>query len=58
MRIAALVNAMGLEPIDMGPLYVARYLEGLARLRMTYKAKHPDAFECFFRLHRDDAHQR
>jgi hypothetical protein len=50
-RVAALAQAMGLSPLDVGPVYLARYLEGMARLRMTYKAKHPDAFECFLRLH-------
>lgn len=35
-RVAALVTEIGLEPIDMGPLIAARYLEDLLRLGVGY----------------------
>jgi predicted dinucleotide-binding enzyme len=50
-KVARVAEAMGFTPIDVGQLYLARYLEGLARLRMTYRAQHNDAFEVFFRVH-------
>lgn len=53
-RIAGIVQAMGLEPVDVGALYVSRYLEGMARLRMSYRAKNrPNAFEFYLRPRRD-----
>ena len=53
-RVAKIVLAMGLEPLDVGALYVARYLEGMARLRMSYRAKNrPNAFEFYLRPRRD-----
>ena len=35
-RVAALVTAIGLEPVDVGPLIAARYLEDLLRLGVGY----------------------
>jgi predicted dinucleotide-binding enzyme len=53
-RVASLVRSMGLEPVDVGGMYVARYLEGMARLRMSFRAKNrPNAFEFYLRPRRD-----
>jgi predicted dinucleotide-binding enzyme len=53
-RVAAIVSALGLEPLDVGALYVSRYLEGMARLRMSYRAKNrPNAFEFYLRPRKD-----
>lgn len=53
-RVAEIVRAMDLEPVDVGALYVSRYLEGMARLRMSYRAKNrPNAFEFYLRPRRD-----
>jgi 8-hydroxy-5-deazaflavin:NADPH oxidoreductase len=53
-RVAKIAQAMGLEPLDVGALYVSRYLEGMARLRMSYRAKNrPNAFEFYLRPRRD-----
>jgi predicted dinucleotide-binding enzyme len=53
-RVATVVTAMGLEPVDVGGLYVSRTLEGMARLRMSYRAKNkPNAFEFYLRPRRD-----
>jgi predicted dinucleotide-binding enzyme len=53
-RVASLVQSMGLEPVDVGGMYVARYLEGMARLRMSFRAKNrPNAFEFYLRPRRD-----
>jgi 8-hydroxy-5-deazaflavin:NADPH oxidoreductase len=35
-RVAALVSEIGLEPLDMGPLIAARYIEGMLRLAAGY----------------------
>jgi predicted dinucleotide-binding enzyme len=54
MRVAAIVKAMGLETVDVGGLYLSRYLEAMARLRMAYRAKNrPNAFEFFLRPRQD-----
>jgi predicted dinucleotide-binding enzyme len=53
-RVADIVTAMGLEPVDVGGLYVSRTLEGMARLRMSYRAKNkPNAFEFYLRPRKD-----
>jgi predicted dinucleotide-binding enzyme len=53
-EVAILAAAMGLVPLDMGPGYLARYIEGLARLRMSYHALHqPEGVECYFPTHKD-----
>lgn len=53
-RVAKIVTAMGLTPVDVGGLYLARYLEGMARLRMAYRAKNrPSAFEFYLRPRQD-----
>jgi len=35
-RVAALVSELGLEPVDVGPLIAARYLEAMMRLSFGY----------------------
>ncbi len=53
-RLAAITEVMGLEPVDVGGLYVSRTLEGMARLRMGYRAKNrPNAFEFYLRPRKD-----
>ena len=45
---------MGLEPVDVGGLYLSRNLEAMARLRMAYRSKNrPNAFELFLRPRKD-----
>ncbi|MBY0510803.1 MAG: NAD(P)-binding domain-containing protein [Rhodospirillaceae bacterium] len=54
IRVAAIVKTMGMDTMDMGGLYLSRYLEAMARLRMAYRAKNrPNAFEFFLRPRRD-----
>jgi len=53
-RVAAIAENTGMEPVDVGALYVSRYLEGMARLRMSFRAKNrPNAFEFYLRPRRD-----
>jgi predicted dinucleotide-binding enzyme len=53
-RVAAIVKSMGMEPVDVGGLYLSRYLEGMARLRMTHRGKNrPNTFEFFLRPRKD-----
>jgi 8-hydroxy-5-deazaflavin:NADPH oxidoreductase len=53
-RVAAIAENTGMEPVDVGALYVSRYLEGMARLRMSFRAKNrPNAFEYYLRPRRD-----
>lgn len=45
-QVAALVTAMGLEPLDVGPLIAARYIEAMLRLSAGYVAySHGKYFE-------------
>jgi predicted dinucleotide-binding enzyme len=47
MRVAKLVSALGLEPLDVGPLVAARYLEGMMRLSLGYYVYSRKSFEFY-----------
>ncbi len=50
-RVAQLVNDVGLEPLDVGPLVAARYLEEMLRLSLGFRALNPGiAFEYYLRI--------
>ncbi|MEQ9448718.1 MAG: hypothetical protein RLN70_07385, partial [Rhodospirillaceae bacterium] len=45
-RVAEIAKRMELVPLDVGDLYLSRYLEGMARLRIAFRARHrPSAIE-------------
>ena len=46
-RVARLVQELGLEPLDVGPLVAARYLEGMMRLSLGYYLYSGKAFEFY-----------
>ena len=46
-RVAALISELGLEPLDVGPLIAARYLEGMMRLSVGYFMYSGKAFEFY-----------
>lgn len=46
-RVAALISELGLEPLDVGPLIAARYLEGMMRLSLGYYMYSGKAFEFY-----------
>jgi 8-hydroxy-5-deazaflavin:NADPH oxidoreductase len=46
-RVAAIVSELGLEPLDVGPLIAARYLEGMMRLSVGYFMYSGRAFEFY-----------
>ena len=49
--VAILVNQLGFEPVDVGPIRNARYLEGMAALYLVpyFQGRRDDAFEFYFR---------
>ena len=50
-RVARLVSDVGLEPLDVGPLVAARYLEEMLRLYSGFRALNPGiAFEYYLRI--------
>ena len=50
-RVAALVEDVGLEPLDVGPLAAAEYLEGMLRLAIGFREINPGvAFDYHLRL--------
>ncbi len=50
-RVAQLVNDVGLEPLDVGPLVAARYLEEMLRLSLGFRTLNPGiAFEYYLRI--------
>jgi predicted dinucleotide-binding enzyme len=50
-RVAHLVNDVGLEPLDVGPLVAARHLEEMLRLSLGFRALNPGiAFEYYLRI--------
>jgi len=50
-RVAKLVEVIGLEPLDVGPLIAARYTEDMLRLYSTFRRQNPGkAFEYYLRL--------
>ena len=54
-RVAAIAADMGLVPLDVGALYLSRYMESMARLRIAFRAKHrPVAIEFQLQPPRDD----
>jgi predicted dinucleotide-binding enzyme len=51
-RVANIVEDMNLVPLDVGALYLARYLEGMARMRIAFRAKfRPEAIEFHLQTH-------
>lgn len=40
-RVAALISAVGLKPIDVGPLFTARYVEDMYRLYSGFRRNNP-----------------
>jgi 8-hydroxy-5-deazaflavin:NADPH oxidoreductase len=49
-RVAGLVSDLGLEPLDVGPLASARFLEEMLRLYIAYRQMNQgDAFEFYLR---------
>ncbi len=51
-RVGAIAADMGLVPLDVGAIYLARYLEGMARLRIAFRAKNkPAAIEFHLQSH-------
>lgn len=50
-KVAGLVRSLGLEPIDVGPLRNARYVEGLSILLLNNLQGGGPAFEYHFRRH-------
>ncbi|MBD24832.1 MAG: hypothetical protein CMG46_07480 [Candidatus Marinimicrobia bacterium] len=47
-RVGSITVDMGLVPMDMGAIYLSRYLEGMARLRIAFRAKKkPAAIEFY-----------
>jgi 8-hydroxy-5-deazaflavin:NADPH oxidoreductase len=49
-RVARLVEELGLEPLDVGPLASARFLEEMLRLYIAYRRTSPgEAFEFYLR---------
>ena len=50
-RVARLVSDVGLEPLDVGPLVAARYLEEMLRLAMGFREVNPGiAFDYYLRI--------
>ena len=51
-RVSAIAADMGLVPLDVGAIYLSRYLEGMARLRIAFRAKNkPEAIEFHLQSH-------
>ncbi len=51
-RVAVIAADMGLVPLDVGAIYLSRYLEGMARLRIAFRAKNkPAAVEFHLQSH-------
>ena len=50
-RVSEIVDELGLEPFDAGPLIHARVLEGMALIYMVpyMSGRRQDAFEYYFR---------
>ncbi len=53
-RVAALVSAIGLEPVDVGPLRTARYTEAMALLYVSRLASRARPYEFYLRPHPAD----
>jgi predicted dinucleotide-binding enzyme len=50
-RVARLVEDVGLEPLDVGPLQAAEYLEEMLRLALVFREFNPGmAFDYYLRL--------
>jgi len=50
-RVARLVETLGLEPLDVGPLAAAQYLEEMLRLYVGFRTINPGiAFEYYLRI--------
>lgn len=51
-RVARLVRDIGLEPLDVGPVQAARFLEEMLRLHIAYRMLNPGtAFDYYLRVH-------
>ncbi|MEX2581720.1 MAG: NADPH-dependent F420 reductase [Gemmatimonadota bacterium] len=51
-RVAQLVRDVGLEPLDVGPIQAARFLEEMLRLHIAYRFLNPGmAFDYYLRVH-------
>ena len=51
VRVARLVEDVGLEPLDVGPLRAAEYLEEMLRLALGFRELNPGfAFDYFLRI--------
>ena len=52
MRVAKLVEALGFEAYDVGPITNARVLEAMARMYIDVQTQNrPEAFNFYFRAH-------
>ena len=49
-RVAELVEGMGLEPIDLGPLAHARWVEGMLIVWINNRISDRESFDFYLRI--------